>query len=107
MSYVQDKNAREWTFNYYTRTASYSLEFLSEYWPDHMSAYVKGTRNATERWAYCQSLLDEAVLGFERHLEDRKKAREARKRKDSVKAAASERRLKSRATTIKPTSPRE
>jgi len=72
ISYPQDKNSNEWTFNYYTRNARSSLQVLSEYWPTEVPRYVGKTRNATERWDYCQHLLDDAVAGFEKLLQQRK-----------------------------------
>jgi hypothetical protein len=83
ISYVQDKNSKEWTFNYYTRNARYFLQTLAEYWPNAASPYIGKKRNATERWEYCQSLLDEAVAGFEKLLVERK-AKKQRRQQTSV-----------------------
>ena len=101
IAYPQDKSAREWTFNYYTRHAGYSLEFLGEYWPDYLSQYQKGTRTAVERWDYCQTILDDAVDGFEKLLSERRAVRQARRKVLEVRKAAKERKSKSRAVTLK------
>lgn len=100
ISYPQDKKAREWTFNYYTRHAGYALEFLGDYWPGYVTPYKKDTRNAIERWDYCQSLLDQAVEGFEKLISERKSARESRAKVLNVRKEAKKRKAKSRAVTI-------
>jgi hypothetical protein len=69
ISYLQDKNSREWTFNYYTRNARSSLQILHEYWPNEVPPYEPRKRNAAERWEYCQLLLDKAVSSFGDRLE--------------------------------------
>jgi hypothetical protein len=82
ISYIQDKTAREWTFNYYTRNARSSLQVLRQYWPDEVPAYVGAKRTATERWDYCQQLLDQAVAGFEKRMESlRRKAEQVKERR--------------------------
>jgi hypothetical protein len=65
ISYLQDRKCNEWTFNYYTRNARAALETLSKYWPKQVSAYAGKKRTPTERWQYCQELLDAAVNNFE------------------------------------------
>ena len=69
IAYAQDKAMREWSFNYYTRAARYSLEFLHTNWPSICPTYVKATRTPKERWEYCQELLEEAVEAFRVHFE--------------------------------------
>jgi len=69
IAYTQDKAMREWTFNYYTRAARYSLEFLHQNWASVSPEYVKSTRKPKERWEYCQNLLDAAIDRFRAHLE--------------------------------------
>jgi hypothetical protein len=73
IAYVQDKTAREWTFNYYTRNARSSLQVLATYWPESVPAYEGKKRGPAERWEYCQKLFAEAVAGFEKRLSTRKK----------------------------------
>jgi len=65
ISYLQDRKCNEWTFNYYTRNARAALETLSKYWPKQVSAYAGKKRTPTERWRYCQELLDATVNNFE------------------------------------------
>ena len=69
IAYAQDKAMREWSFNYYTRAARYSLEFLHNSWPGVCPAYVKATRMPKKRWEYCQTLLEKAVEAFGAHFE--------------------------------------
>src|SRR5258708_6686311 len=72
ISYPQDKNSREWTFNYYTRNARSSLQELAKFW-EISPAYEGKKRNPEERWDYCQSLLDQNVKRFEVLLQKREK----------------------------------
>jgi|GEM_PF-1873136 len=88
ISYPQDKKSFEWTFNYYTRNARSSLTILHQYWPGQVPMYVGKKRNAKDRWDYCQSILEQAVCGFEKLLMDMNA--EARR----VKAAAEARTAK-------------
>lgn len=75
IAYAQDKSSKEWTFNFYARSARKSLQDLHEYWPDQAPAYVGTKRNARDRWDYCQALLDEAVTGFESLLAKKRAAK--------------------------------
>jgi hypothetical protein len=64
ISYLNDRNCREWTFNYYTRNARNSLEALHKQWPDKVDEYIGKKRTPTQRWSYCQDLLDSAIDRF-------------------------------------------
>jgi hypothetical protein len=75
ISYPSDKTSREWTFNYYARNARSSLETLYNCWPDICQKYVVVTRTATDRWDYCQQLLEDAVDKFDAHLKSRSLAK--------------------------------
>jgi hypothetical protein len=99
ISYPQDKTAREWTFNFYTRNARFSLEFLAKYW-DQVPLYKGDTRNAIQRWDYCQSLLDQAVVSFEGLLKAKKKAQNDRTKAKDVRRGAKQRRAKVRQLTL-------
>jgi hypothetical protein len=89
ISYPLDKKSKEWTFNYYTRNARSSLQNLHTYWEIIVPAYQGKKRNSTERWDYCQELLDEAVASFQELL----KAHRARNdRTQQVKTRRTERR---------------
>jgi hypothetical protein len=100
ISYPQDKISREWTFNYYTRNARSSLQTLHKYWPDTVPVYEGKKRNATVRWEYCQQLLDEAVIGFEKLLNDRKSQADRAKRAKTVRVERKKRRAKVRKITL-------
>lgn len=73
IAYVQDKNSREWTFNYYTRNARSSLQILARYWPETAPSYEGKKLGPTARWEYCQKLFEEAVAGFEKLLATKRK----------------------------------
>jgi hypothetical protein len=78
ISYVQDRKCNEWTFNYYTRNARAALESLNKHWPKQVPAYTRGARTPTERWRYCQDLLDAAVKNFKalaRDIQDKANTR--------------------------------
>lgn len=68
IAYIQDKQMREWSFNYYTKSARYALEYLHRLWPDVSPEYEKVNRKPKERWEYCQGLLEIAIQGFRTQL---------------------------------------
>jgi hypothetical protein len=92
IAYTQDKNAREWTFNYYTRNARYSLEFPASFWGNGFPVYKGATRNAAERWDYCQGLLDEAVDCFAELVRQRQEVRAEKAAVRKVRQEAKRRR---------------
>jgi len=98
ISYVQDKNSPEWTFNYYTKNARSSLTLLNKYW-DEDPGYKEMTRPARERWNYCQELLD-TIINFEKTLVTKAAAEAERATARKVKQEAGQRRAKSRAITL-------
>ena len=69
ISYVQDKAMREWSFNYYTRAARFSLEYMHRLRPEISPQYISSTRTPKQRWEYCQKLLEESVERFRHHLD--------------------------------------
>ena len=88
ISYVQDKKSNEWTFNYYTKAARFSLEYLHKRYPGLTQAYkVSATRRPKERWEYCQELLESSIHAFEDLFEKEQEIKAAsvlrRKRKAS------------------------
>jgi hypothetical protein len=100
IGYAVDKKSRDWTFNYYTRNARSSLQTLNKYWPKEVPKYQGKTRNAVERWEYCESLLDQAVVGFESYLTTLKvKAKKAPRAKPAG-PSAHQKRKKVRAMTL-------
>jgi hypothetical protein len=84
IGFPQDKQWRDWTFNYYSRNAQYSLQHLARTWDDVAPAFVNQTRSPSERWDYCQDLLDKAIKEFgstlakERAQKESHEARRAR-----------------------------
>lgn len=72
IAYAQDKAMREWSFNYYTKAARFSLEYLHRLYPTASPSYLHATRKPKERWEYCQTLLEQAVLQFRSHLDNPK-----------------------------------
>lgn len=64
IGFPQDKEWRDWTFNYYSRNAQYSLQHLARTWNDVAPVFVNQTRSPSQRWDYCQDLLDKAIKGF-------------------------------------------
>jgi hypothetical protein len=85
ISFSEDRTSKEWTFNYYTRNAKCALEALHEHWATMrklpVPQYKDATRTPTEKWTYCQDLLDETVTVFEAELQS------MRKKKNAVKPA--------------------
>jgi len=93
IGYVQDYNAREWTFNYYTRNARYALENLHKYWPALAEQYEGKKRTATERWDYCHELLEQTVEHFEAHLKSMHENQEKGRQKQDARNERKKRRL--------------
>jgi hypothetical protein len=77
IAYAQDKAMREWSFNYYTKAARLSLEYLHKVRPNISPEYEKVTRTPKERWEYCQELLEVSILQFRKHLEAPKRVKAA------------------------------
>jgi hypothetical protein len=92
IGYVQDYNAREWTFNYYTRNARYGLQNLNKFWNDIALPYEGKKRSATDRWDYCHELLNQTVTNFEVHLQMRREQEDRRRKKNENKAKVKKRR---------------
>jgi hypothetical protein len=100
ISYLNDRNCKEWTFNYYTRNARAALENLHKFWPDQLPAYEGGKQTPTERWRYCQKLLDTAVENFQAAAEDIRTQNRSTKQAKEIRMAAKARRRKSREITL-------
>ncbi len=98
ISYPNDKAGREWTFNYYTGNARAGLESLHEKWSGLVPAYIRKTRNSTERWDHCQDLFEAAVDGFEKQLAARKLPRQRKPK--NVPMSAREKRAIVRGLTL-------
>jgi hypothetical protein len=99
ISYLQDKNSREWTFNYYTKNARSSLTLLSKYW-EEVPSYKGMARSPKERWDYCQELLDTSISNFEDKLKSRAAAKERRENARKTREGAKQRRAKVREITL-------
>jgi hypothetical protein len=97
ISYPQDKKSKEWTFNYYTRNAREALQVLNRHWPEQVPPYGGGPRIPTDRWEYCQSLLDTGVTNFGNLLREIEEDNDQAKKAKETRDAARERRKKSRA----------
>jgi hypothetical protein len=78
IGFPQDKQMNDWTFNYYSRAAQYSLEHLANAWKNVAPAFVRKIRAPAQRWDYCQDRLEEAVTKFAQVL-----AKEEARKKDS------------------------
>jgi hypothetical protein len=104
ISYTQDRKCNEWTFNYYTWNASAALKTLHKSWPDQVPEYERQKRSPTERWRYCQELLNAAVERFETHLLEIARAieteRKSRAQARETRLAAKARRRKVREFTF-------
>lgn len=86
IGFPQDKQWRDWTFNYYSRSAQYSLEHLAKTWSDVAPPFVHEIRSPSERWDYCQDLLDQAIDGFSASLENKADAKKNREEASALKA---------------------
>ena len=100
ISYTQDKLMREWSFNYYTRNARFSLEYLNRRWPDIVNKYDVRIRPPKIRWEYCQGLLEDTVARFEKHLSEKAAAKEVAATKKAAKATSKRNRATVRKLTL-------
>lgn len=105
ISFANDKNSREWTFNYYTRNARSALQILHDYWPIEVPEYVGKKRNAAARWEYCQELLDQAVAGFEQRLQADKSRQDLMANAKAIRVERKRKRAIVRTMMKKPTKP--
>lgn len=66
IGYLQDRNAREWTWHYYLNNARYRLEKISKINPDILPArlVVKKPRPRKKQWEFYQKALFHAVEGL-------------------------------------------
>lgn len=100
ISYPQDKNSREWTFNYYTRNARSSLQNLAKFWEHTAPAYKGLKRTPTDRWDYCHGLLEQAAKNFERLLSELKTKSDLAEKAKTVRTERRRRRAKVRQLTL-------
>jgi hypothetical protein len=91
IGFPQDKLWRDWTFNYYSRAAQYSLQHLERSWKDLAPTYVSRIRTPAERWDYCQEQLEEAITNFTKAL---KKTRDSKKNNQAKSSQRAEKRRK-------------
>ena len=68
ITYAYDKKQLEWTFNYYTNNACYTLIHWSRIKPRLVPGWEWARRSPKERWEYGQKLLTEAVERFAKVL---------------------------------------
>lgn len=68
IAYTQDRNAREWTFNYYVGNARFILSELAQKWPELVPMWERKKRPPKKRWDYAQEILVQAITNFEKNL---------------------------------------
>jgi hypothetical protein len=71
IAFAQDRNAREWTFNYYIDNALFRLRDYYENRTAQKGVVLKppkGSRTPQERWDYLQAALEKAVSLLEKKL---------------------------------------
>lgn len=103
ISYPQDRNSNEWTFNYYTKSAKHALIEICKNSKNSVPPFEERTRNPKERWEYYQELLEKIVEGLTTEARKQRDQERAKKRAQKAKAtglSARERKKKSRAFTI-------
>jgi hypothetical protein len=74
IAFTQDREAREWTFNYYLDNALYRLVNLEEKWPSLKKIPLEppsGKRTSKRRWDYLQDALDAAILALDAEVRDK------------------------------------
>jgi hypothetical protein len=75
IAYAQDRDSREWTFNYYMNAAKDSLLVLDRAWPaigrklNAQNKVLKGTTVARRRWDRHQKAFETAVESFQSAVE--------------------------------------
>lgn len=99
IAYPQDRRSNEWTFNYYTKNAKAALQELAASWPSLVGPYDEKTRPSVERWDYCQNMLDEAVIAFEKDVTSPQSFSTSIARR-TIREARKERRKRSREFTL-------
>jgi ribosome-associated translation inhibitor RaiA len=76
IAYVQDRSAREWSFNYYTGNARFRLDKLGDRWRSVKDLLIplsqKGVKSARGRWDTLHMAFEEAVHCLEADLEKNK-----------------------------------
>lgn len=100
IGFPQDRKSNEWTFNYYTRNARAALQVLAKYWPEQVLEYDGKKRTPTQRWEYCQDLLDSAVSEFIKAVGEIQAHEQNRTKVVQRRADAKARRAKSRSITL-------
>lgn len=64
IGFTQDRNDREWTFNYYINNARHLLQTLPMNHRDLVPGWTVKKRTPTERWDYIQGMLSQTVARF-------------------------------------------
>lgn len=67
INYPQDRESREWTFNYYLDNAYYRLDEISDKWPEILengALIPKSKRRGQQRWTCLQQAFSRAVKVF-------------------------------------------
>jgi len=71
VAYLQDRNAREWTFTYYVNNARYRLEVTSQQTPEIVPPKMveRLSREPKEDWTYYHLALTQAVENLTKILD--------------------------------------
>ena len=66
ITYTQDKNSREWTFNYYINNARYRLEAIANKHPEYLPHFdlVQNAHSPEDLWEYCQKSTALAITNY-------------------------------------------
>ncbi len=64
IGFTQDRNDREWTFNYYVNNARHLLQTIPMKHRDLVPGWTVTKRTPTERWNYIQDMLRQTVAKF-------------------------------------------
>jgi hypothetical protein len=69
IAYSQERNSKDWTFNYYATNARLRLEDLKRKRPEWKIGVVLPAKDTPKtRWEFLQAAFEKAVAGFESHL---------------------------------------
>ena len=69
IAYNQERNSKDFTFNYYATNARLRLEDIKRKRPEWKIGVVRPPKDTPKtRWEFLQSAFEKAVAGFERHL---------------------------------------
>jgi len=74
ISFAQDRESREWTFNYYMEDAFFRLQELSKKWtPIAKGGLIPGDRTAKNRWTRLEVAFEKALTTLEQKIKSKNK----------------------------------